>query len=271
MPAENPQESTPFEHVQGFATSYLTTINTVMLPFATVATLLDFLGNQEIKAIVQGASIVALVSLVMLAATKKLRPPLHRRPAFQVLAVLLVLLIPFMSVSRANQGQGGALSSWQKALVDMADNAKNPRAILTQRGYQLTSGGLLEAIKQHDHEAVSLFAAAKLRVDSGTPLVLLLDQYWDPKIASLLTEEMFADESACFGKGGASPQELMMYYGLYPKNLRPDQPEKATTFKRLCKSNKIRDALEKRVANPDPKTPPETIEQYRWALAYLNK
>jgi len=160
----------------------------------------------------------------------------------------------------------------------MSQHMDNPRVQLKSRGYELTSYGLLEAIKQHDEEAVRLFSAASLRVDGPAPLGFLLNNYWDERIASRLTEEMFADERACLDKYG-NWQEIATFLDMYRRNLRPDQPEKAATFKRLCKSNFVRESLEKQVqamperlsSKPEPGDSPELLAQYQWALNYLSQ
>jgi len=163
-------------------------------------------------------------------------------------------------------------------VAKISQHMDNPRAQLKSRGYELTSSGLLEAIKQRDEEAVALFSAARLRVDGPAPLGFLLDDYWDAKIASLLTEEMFADESACLDKYG-NWQDIASFLDIYRRNLRPDQPEKTATFKRLCKSNLVRESLEKQVkampgrlsTKPEPGDSPELLAQYQWALNYLSQ
>lgn len=230
-------------------------------------------------------------------------PARWNRPFTRVLAALLGASALFGGVSLAYASKGGVVANAYPPLKDVqqamlgvlrdvkADTAviktevakisqhmDNPRVQLKSRGYELTSSGLLEAIKQRDEEAVALFSAARLRVDRPAPLGFLLDDYWDAKIASLLTEEMFADESACIDKHG-NWQEITTFLDMYRLNLHPDQPEKAATFKRLCKSNHVREFLERQVqampgrlaSKPEPGDSPELLAQYQWALKYLSQ
>ena len=90
---------------------------------------------------------------------------------------------------------------------------------------------------------------------------------------------MFLDEEACLSRHGGDGRWVAAQLNIYLSNLRPDQPEKAATFKRLCKSDAVREFLEEQVqtmpgrlaSKPEPEDSPERLEQYRWALAYLKK
>ncbi len=299
-----------FTKTSTFLRDHLTPINTLVLPFTVLNGFLDFLGGaftsfRYVVFTVIGMIFVGMTTLAI--REKRLAaqadglvervPTRWNRPFARVLAALLGASAVFGSISLAYASKGGVaanayppLKEMQQAMLGVLLDVKadttvikagvekisrhmdNPRAQLKSRGYEVASRGLLEAIKQRDEEAVALFSAARLRVDQPEPLGFLLDSYWDPKIAALLTEEMFTDESACINKQGAGSQEITMYLGMYMQNLRPDQPEKAETFKRLCKSTLVRESLERRVQTmPETDENPELLAQYRWALNYLSK
>lgn len=305
-----------FTKISSFLPKYLTPINTLVLPFTVLNGFLDFLGDAftSVRYLVFTLIGMIFVGMITLAIKEKRqagqanglaeRPPARwNRPFSRVFAALLGASVLFGGISLAYANKGGVIANAypplkevQQAMLGVlldvkADTAEikagvakiaqhmdNPRAQLKSRGYEVTSYGLLEAIKQHDEEAVALFSAARLQVDQPAPLVFLLHDYWDVKIASLLTEDMFANESACFDKHG-NWQEIATFLELYSLNLRPDQPEKAATFKRLCKSNRVREFLEKQVqtmperlsSKPQRGDNPELLAQYRWALNYLSK
>lgn len=299
-----------FTKTSTFLRDHLTPINTLVLPFTVLNGFLDFLGDTatDLRRFVFAAIFTIFIGMIWLAIREKRQaantsrlaeqaPSRWNRPFTRVLAAFLGVSALFGSISLAYASKGGMIANAypplkevQQAMLGVlldvkADTAEikagvakisqhmdNPRAQLKSRGYEVTSHGLLEAIKQRDEEAVALFSAARLRVDQPEPLGFLLDSYWDAKIAGLLTEEMFTDESACINKNGAGWQEITMYLGMYMQNLRPDQPEKAATFKRLCKSTLVRESLERRVQTmPETGENPELLAQYRWALNYLSK
>jgi len=299
-----------FTKTSAFLRDHLTPINTLVLPFTVLNGFLDFLGDAftSLRYVVFTVIGMIFVGMVTLAIKEKWQAaqangfaeqaPAHwNRPFTRVLAALLGASALFGGISLAYASKGGVVANAYPPLKDVqqamlvvlrdvkadttviktevekiSQHMDNPRVQLKSRGYELTTSGLLEAIKQRDEEAVALFSAARLRVDGPAPLGFLLDDYWDAKIASLLTEEMFTDESACINKQGAGSQEITMYLGMYMHNLRPDQPEKAETFKRLCKSALVRESLERRVQTmPETGENPELLAQYRWALNYLSK
>ncbi len=299
-----------FTKTSTFLRDHLTPINTLVLPFTVLNGFLDFLGDAftSLRYVVFTVIGVIFVGMIALAIREKRlaaqanglaeqAPARWNRPFTRVLAALLGASALFGGISLAYASKGGVaanayppLKDVQQAMLGVLLDVKadttvikdgvekisrqmeNPRAQLKSRGYEVTSHGLFEAIKQRDEEAVALFSAARLRVDQPEPLGFLLDSYWDVKIAALLTEEMFTDESACINKQGAGSQEITMYLGMYMHNLRPDQPEKAETFKRLCKSALVRESLERRVQTmPETGENPELLVQYRWALNYLSK
>lgn len=305
-----------FTKTSAFLRDHLTPINTLVLPFTVLNGFLDFLGGAftSLRYVVFTLIGTIFVGMITLAIREKRQaaqanglaaqvPGRWNRPFAQVLAALLGASALFGGISLAYASKGGVvanayppLKDVQQAMLGVLRDVKadtvvikagvenisrhmdNPRAQLKSRGYELTSSGLLDAIKQRDEEAVALFSAARLRVDGPAPLGFLLDDYWDAKIASLLTEEMFADESACIDKHG-NWQEIATFLDMYRRNLRPDQPEKAATFKRLCKSNLVRESLEKQVkampgrlsTKPEPGDSPELLAQYQWALNYLSQ
>lgn len=305
-----------FTKTSTFLRDHLTPINTLVLPFTVLNGFLDFLGDAftSLRYVVFTVIGMIFVGMVTLAIKEKRQaaqanglaeraPARWNRPFTRVLAALLGASALFGGISLAYASKGGVaanayppLKDVQQAMLGVLRDVKadttviktevekisqhmdNPRVQLKSRGYELTSSGLLEAIKQRDEEAVALFSAARLRVDGPAPLGFLLDDYWDAKIASLLTEEMFADESACIDKHG-NWQEIATFLDMYRRNLRPDQPEKAATFKRLCKSNLVRESLEKQVkampgrlsTKPEPGDSPELLAQFQWALNYLSQ
>jgi len=305
-----------FTKTSAFLRDHLTPINTLVLPFTVLNGFLDFLGDAftSLRYVVFTVIGMIFVGMVTLAIKEKWQAaqangfaeqaPAHwNRPFTRVLAALLGASALFGGISLAYANKGGVIVNAHPPLQDVqqamlgvlldvkADTAvikaevenisrhmDNPRAQLKSRGYELTSSGLLEAIKQRDEEAVALFSAARLRVDGPAPLGFLLDDYWDAKIASLLTEEMFADERACIDKHG-NWQEIATFLDMYRLNLRPDQPEKAATFKRLCRSNHVREFLERQVqampgrlsSKPEPGDSPELLAQYQWTLNYLSQ
>lgn len=304
-----------FTKISTFLPKYLTPINTLVLPFTVLNGFLDFVGGafKEFKIVVYAVILIIWVGMITLAIQERrqarlasggtaTQPGRWNRPYAHVLVALLCITTLFGGVSLAYANKGGVIVNAYPPMKDVqqamlgvlldvkADTAEikaevakisrhmdNPRAQLKSRGYEVTSYGLLEAIKQRDEEAVALFAATRLRVDRPAPLGFLLNDYWDTKIASLLTEEMFPNEDACLGGSGGDWREYAMFLGIYANNLRPDQPEKAAAFKRLCKSDKVRAFLEKevqampgRLANkPGREDSPERLEQYRWAVNYL--
>ena len=299
-----------FTKTSAFLRDHLILINTLVLPFTVLNGFLDFLGDAftSLRYVVFTVIGMIFVGMVTLAIKEKRQaaqanglaeqaPARWNRPFTRVLAALLGASALFGGISLAYASKGGVaanayppLKDVQQAMLGVLLDVKadttvikdgvekisrqmeNPRAQLKSRGYEVTSHGLFEAIKQRDEEAVALFSAARLRVDQPEPLGFLLDSYWDAKIAGLLTEEMFADESACINKQGAGSQEITMYLGMYMHNLRHDQPEKAEKFKRLCKSALVRESLERRVQTmPETGENPELLAQYRWALNYLSK
>lgn len=299
-----------FTKTSTFLRDHLTPINTLVLPFTVLNGFLDFLGDAftNLRYVVFTVIGMIFVGMITLAIREKRQAvqanglaervlARWNRPFTRVLAALLGASALFGGISLAYASKGGLIANAHPSLKDMqqamlgvlldvkADTTAikdevekmsrqmdNPRAQLKLRDYEVTSYGLFKAIKQHDADAVALFAAARLRVDQPEPLGFLLDSYWDPKVAALLTEEMFTDESACINKQGAGSQEITMYLGMYMHNLRPDQPEKAATFKRLCKSTLVRESLERRVQTmPETGENPELLAQYRWALNYLSK
>jgi len=144
----------------------------------------------------------------------------------------------------------------------------DPRIELRKRGYEISSGGVLDAISQHDKAALKWFAQAKFRVDDTIVLLNLFYQHWDPEIADLLTEEMFANENACIHNLNVG-DDLKLLMPLYSKALRPTNLDQARTFKRLCKSRYPKEVIEMRVNNPSGT--PEEIEHWRWALEFLAK
>lgn len=304
-----------FTKISSFLPKYITPINTMVLPFTVFNGFLDFVGGsfKEFKIVVYVVILVIWVGMITLAVLERRQaklasagaetpPGRWNRPYAHVLAALLGITTLFGGVSLAYANKGGVIVNAYPPMKDVqqamlgvlldvkADTAEikaevakisrhmdNPRAQLKSRGYEVTSYGLLEAIKQRDEEAVALFAAARLRVDRPAPLGFLLNDYWDTKIASLLTEEMFPNEDACLGGSGGDWREYALFLGIYANNLRPDQPEKAAAFKRLCKSDKVRAYLEKEVqampgrlaTKPGREDSPERLEQYRWAVNYL--
>jgi hypothetical protein len=304
-----------FTKISTFLPKYLTPINTLVLPFTVLNGALDFLGGSfaALRGVVFAVIGLIFVGMATLAIRERWQsrlasgegettPGRWNRPYAHVLVALLGISTLFGGVSMAYANKGGVIVNAYPPMKDVqqamlgvlldvkADTAEikaevakisrhmdNPRAQLKSRGFEVTSFGLLEAIKQRDEEAVALFAAARLRVDRPAPLGFLLNDYWDPKIAALLTEEMFPDENACLGGSGGDWREYATFLGIYTNNLRPDQPEKAATFKRLCKSDKVRDYLAKQVremperlvTKPGREDSPERLEQYRWALGFL--
>jgi|GEM_PF-3249212 len=295
--------------------NHLSPINTLVLPFTVLNGFLDFLGDAFtiLRGVVFSIILLIFVGMITLAIREKRqtgqanalaeRPPTRwNRPFARVFAALLGATALFGGVSLSYANKGGVIANAYPPLKDVqqamlgvlmdvkADTAEikaevakisrhmdNPRAQLKSRGYEVTSYGLMEAIKQHDEEAVALFAAANLRVNQPSPLGLLLYYEWDPKIAKLLTEEMFADEKACLDSSGGDWRSYASSLDVYRLILRPDQPEKAATFKRLCKSNGVRTFLEKQVqtmperlaTKPQRGDSPELLEQYRWAVNFL--
>jgi hypothetical protein len=304
-----------FTKISTLLPKYLTPINTLVLPFTVLNGFLDFVGGsfKDFKIVIYAIILTIFVGMATLAIRERWQarlasgegeaaPGRWNRPYAHVLVALLGISTLFGAASMAYASKGGVIVNSYPPLKDVqqamlgvlldvkADTAEikagvekisrhmdNPRAQLKSRGYEVTSYGLLEAIKQRDEEAVALFVAARLRVDRPAPLGFLLNDYWDPKIAALLTEEMFPDESACLGGSGGDWREYATFLGIYANNLRPDQPEKAATFKRLCKSDKVRTFLEKEVqamperlaSKPGREDSPARLEQYRWALDYL--
>jgi hypothetical protein len=305
-----------FTNISEFLKDYLAPINTLVVPFSLINLFLDFLGDTftHFKSVVYFLIGMIFVVMITLAIREKRQaseadglaerlPGRWNRPFSRVFAVLLGVSALLGGISLAYASKGGVITnaypplknvqqSMLKVLLDVkadtgeinagvtkiAKHMDNPRAQLKSRGYEVTSSGLLEAIKQHDEEAVALFSAAKLKVDQPGPLGFLLDDYWDAKIAGLLTDDMFVNESACIDKH-AGWQDVATFLEMYSRNLRPDQPEKAATFKRLCKSNHVREFLEKQVqtmperlsSKPQRGDSPELLAQYRWALNYLSK
>ena len=306
-----------FTKISTFLPKYITPINTLVLPFTVLNGALDFLGGSFVALrgvvfVVIGLIFIGMATLAILERRQaaladgvaEASPGRWNRPFAHVLVLLLGFTTLFGVVSTAYASKGGVivnsyppLKDVQQAMLGILRDVKadtgeiktevtkisrhmdNPRAQLQSRGYAVSYNGLLEAIKQRDEEAVSLFAAARLRVNDSAPLVFLLRDYWDPKIATLLTEEMFLHEEACLSSRGGDGRWIVAQLNVYLNNLRPDQPEKAATFKRLCKSDEVRKFLEEQVqampgrlaSKPDPEDSPERLEQYRWALSYLKK
>lgn len=297
-------DNNPLDGLYAFVRNHLVVVNNIVLTAVTIVGVLDFLAPRLSilpKAIYCGTAL--LLALMLLApvspgAAERIiaffrlpRPegvaPMWRRPVWQFMVFLLLVVnaAGFASVARAEQGgliasQFPAAREWQEQLLALkrieagvdalVKNAQHPQAVLTSRGYKFDTDSLAQAIRQHDYDALKLYADAHFRADHPTPLLLLMSNEWDQKSAGLLTEAMFANENACIDKTDGWRQAAFLAEA-YINELRPEQPEKAAAFKRLCKSEFVVKALTSMANNPDPNKPQSVIEQRRWALGYLTK
>lgn len=297
-------DNNPLDGLYAFVRNHLVVVNNIVLTAITIVGVLDFLAPRLSilpKVVYSGTALLLALMLIapvspgaagrIIAFFRLPRPegatPMWRRPVWQFMVFLLLVVnaAGFASVARAEQGgllasQFPAAREWQEQLLALkrieagvdvlVKNAQHPQAVLTSRGYKFDTDGLAQAIRQHDYDALRLYADANFRVDEPAPLLILMRKEWDPKSAALLTEAMFANENACIDKTDGWRQ-IGFLADAYINELHPEQPAKAATFKRLCKSNFVIKALTSMVNNPDPNKPQTIMEQHRWALGYLMK
>lgn len=207
--------------------------------------------------------------------------PMWKSPSWRAIVVLLVLFsaVGFVSVAKASQGgllasQSSTIRNWQEELLqlrhDMADvkagvdaannkldtlvaDSKDPQKDVVARGYQFSTNGLIQALKQGDRNAVGLFAKAHLRVEYAGPMLILMrgEQPWDQTIADTLTKDMFYTKTSCQA-------------GTFMEELKPPSEARLRTFKRLCDPAEAIARLEKIMSDESARpTPGERYEKVR--------
>jgi hypothetical protein len=153
--------------------------------------------------------------------------PLWKKPLWQFVLALLacITVVGFGTIAKADEGghlaskypelrqiqisllslqpdtaeikRGVALAN--EKLDTLVAGSKDPQKDLVARGYKYDSRGLALAIQQGDRNAVGLFVKAGLKVTENYPIfrILVGDQPWDPKVADMLTPQMFQHPKAC--------------------------------------------------------------------------
>ncbi len=222
-----------------------------------------------------------LLGMVGLRARPDGAPPLWRHPAWQFGVALLlgVTIAGFASVAKASDGGliSGAIPAartLQEALLGLhrgvadirtgmdAANAKldrlvadsdDPQRELVSRGYQVNGSGLAQAIKLGDKKAVGLFVKIGYRVETETPLAVLLNgDRWDGELAAMLPRSMFTSGKGCLGQGA-----ILVYEGREPVS------EKIETLKRLCDTAPLIQALEADIQRDAGTQPPNNYFRAR--------
>ena len=281
----------PLSGLYGFVREHLVVANNVVLASGTLVAALDFMSPRlsVLPLMVYTATSALLLAMVAAAWAPALagrvfgelgegsaKPagaaPMWRRPLWQCLAALLLLVsvIGFASVAKASQGgllasrlpAARSLQEWllgmERDVADIkqgvasangkldaiAERSKDPRRDLVSRGYSVDDSGLSKAIRQGDAEAARLFGAAGFKASHESPMANILTgpQPWSPELAAALDKSLFSIPSSCEGQSNMLLHELP-----------PPAAERVATFKRLCGGEAIVGRLRSAIAEDESK------------------